>query len=868
MGSGKTCTSIITAETLLDSPTSGINKVIVIVKGPGLIENFINELMFKCTTPGKYVPDNYDGLTDMEKTIRQKKMMETRYEFWTFETFAKSLLKECDATLQSRYNNKLFIVDEVHHLKKKFQDTDVYSVIHKLFHMIPYRKILLLSGTPMKDTSSEIANVLNLILPLEKQFPYNIDFSNYYFENTMLTHKEQFINNITGRVSVYKAHIPTVKKIMDGKIIYPMVHIPIVPLNMSAFQLEHYKQAHLLDQSVKNVWANARQAAIFVFPDGSYGSQGFAKYVKLQKSKQTLVKQFVSYELVPELANAIKTNLWKYSAKFVKILQTVQGPDNPKTFIYSEFVNGSGAILLGKTLQIFGYSQATGNEIKPGKRYALLTNQTSSGKQINKIIAKFNDIKNENGQLIQILIGSSVISEGFSIKNVDVEFILTPHWNFSDTEQVIARCWRLDSHTNRTQLTINLLACICPNIHSIDIIMYKIAEDKDFKIKQIERLLKIASIDCYGRLDNLNMKMVGYNSDTRQVLEDGSRECDYTTCKLECGGSMIDLDQSSQLLLYQEDLVERYIISIFKNTSIYNINALYLNSPVPEWALSEKLLQLLKTNYPIDVGTGNPVFLRQTDQNIYIVTSPIEPNHTLNPKSLIEKIDIRLSIEELFKTLYDEWLFVILKLVLTDAKRSEKLLFKIPKVHQYEIIKACLTAKILNLPSSRNKIVGIILKYYRGFYEYDYDENDEIVGVHLWLFYEIWKITQYVDGNWVEGDNQLFIDRRTKLYSSSVGYYGLWNPNLEEFCLRKAQTQKHIDLRKISVGRRCEDWDQPTLLDIVEHKLGLSKLALKRINKTTNRAKLCGMIKDNLFEQNLIEYTFDCGNQFKIRGRV
>ena len=60
------------------------------------------------------------------------------------------------------------------------------------------------------------------------------------------------------------------------------------------FQLEKYTEAYTLDRSGgsntkgKGIYSNSRQAALFVFPDGSYGVKGFSKYVvtRNKKSKQ------------------------------------------------------------------------------------------------------------------------------------------------------------------------------------------------------------------------------------------------------------------------------------------------------------------------------------------------------------------------------------------------------------------------------------------------------------------------------------------------------------------------------------------------------------------------------------------------------
>ena len=66
MGTGKTCTAIAAIEKLRYEKNSHINGAIVCAKGAGLLNNFTQELLFSCTD-GRYIPDNYDKLSDLER---------------------------------------------------------------------------------------------------------------------------------------------------------------------------------------------------------------------------------------------------------------------------------------------------------------------------------------------------------------------------------------------------------------------------------------------------------------------------------------------------------------------------------------------------------------------------------------------------------------------------------------------------------------------------------------------------------------------------------------------------------------------------------------------------------------------------------
>lgn len=171
MGTGKTCTAIAAIEQLRYEKNRHINRAVVCAKGVGLLNNFSQELLFSCTD-GRYIPDNYDKLTDLERIHRTRKITSAFYQFSTFETFAKEIAKMKDDTLAERYNNTIFVIDEVHNLREKddvarednirnflvnkraaglSEPLDIYKQFHRLFHVVKESKILLMSGTVMKS---------------------------------------------------------------------------------------------------------------------------------------------------------------------------------------------------------------------------------------------------------------------------------------------------------------------------------------------------------------------------------------------------------------------------------------------------------------------------------------------------------------------------------------------------------------------------------------------------------------------------------------------------------------------------------------------------------------------------------------------
>src|SRR3989344_3433720 len=118
MGTGKTCSAIGAIEQIRHEPNSTFTGAVILAGGKPLLDNFMNELAFKCTA-GEYIPDNYDSLTNLEKKHRLRKLYETYYEVNTFLTFARHLSRMKDANIISVYSNKIIVIDEVHNLSIK-----------------------------------------------------------------------------------------------------------------------------------------------------------------------------------------------------------------------------------------------------------------------------------------------------------------------------------------------------------------------------------------------------------------------------------------------------------------------------------------------------------------------------------------------------------------------------------------------------------------------------------------------------------------------------------------------------------------------------------------------------------------------------
>ena len=305
-GTGKSCsafaaTELIKLESLKDK-NSGIKRALVLTRGKALEDNLKNELVFQCTK-GQYIPEDYENLTAETKIRRLNKNISSFYEFQTFEVFAKEIKKLNDKRIKENYSDIVVVIDEVHNLRlieTDDQSLNVYDQIHRFLHTIENSKVLLMSGTPMKDQPNEIASILNLILPSTKQMPTGSQFDKEFLEekNDVKFVKENKVDKLkeffNGKVSYLRAmQSDTVKKVFVGKEEGELQYFKIELDQMSEFQGKYYKEAYEMDTSSdkkSGIFSNSRQASLFVFPDGTYGSEGFKNYIIEEEQKRIQVK--------------------------------------------------------------------------------------------------------------------------------------------------------------------------------------------------------------------------------------------------------------------------------------------------------------------------------------------------------------------------------------------------------------------------------------------------------------------------------------------------------------------------------------------------------------------------------------------------
>lgn len=163
----------------------------------------------------------------------------------------------------------------------------------------------------------------------------------------------------------------------------------------------------------------------------------------------------------------------------------------------------------------------------------------------------FNAVENKDGRFIKLVLGSKVMNEGISLRNVAEVHILDVYFNLGKVDQVVGRAIRQCSHYKLMNednkfpfVNVYKYVVTIENELSTEEELYKKAEMKYMLIKKVERALKTVAIDC-----PLNMHGNMFKEEIEQFKdcnEPGKNECpavcDYQKCDYICDDARLNVE--------------------------------------------------------------------------------------------------------------------------------------------------------------------------------------------------------------------------------------------------------------------------------------------------------------------------------------
>lgn len=556
VGVGKTCSAVKISESFRDIYAKENNRIIVLRKGglgEGWKKTIFDPKMGENQCSGHEFLDLINETKGFEKkddkSIKRdvNKLIKKYYEFYAYREFSNSIdnmIKKCSNEEEEKYvinknfSNRLLIVDEYHNLRddessvdeKKGEKDDKKKALTNLLKIIENAdnvRLILLTATPMFNKSDEIFNLLNILLLNDKR-PI-IDYKQYIKDGSINDEGLDILNKkFKGYVSYLRGENPVnfpiriypsdyndrlallpseaPKKDIFGKDIPTddqMKFLITYNNKLNGYQKDEYlKLISLLDDDKKLSIqdSNLKQICNISYPSkkNSYGIEGFKSVFNENKNK-------FSYKKDVEHILDFK-NLHKYSIKIKNIIDNINDSDGI-IFIYSEYIWG-GAIPMGMALEHIGFDKYDNKNLlnisergdKKGTYIILSRNDKVSGNNDEELKIATSE-NNKNGDIIKVIIGSSITGEGMDFKNIRQIHILDPWWHLSKLEQIIGRGIRYCSHIKlpeeKRNVTVFLHTATNGNDETIDHYSYRLGEKKSFEVGRVETILKKNAFDCY-----------------------------------------------------------------------------------------------------------------------------------------------------------------------------------------------------------------------------------------------------------------------------------------------------------------------------------------------------------------------------------
>ena len=584
-------------------------QVMYVTSNETLIDNFKNEIVRRSPSLRDAIledtKDN-DMDSDLFRRARNRVLAKENFHFFTYQTLASSIKKQ---EVPKEISNLLVIMDEVHHLV--IQDIgkkdSAYHTLLSWLKAIPRKRVLLLTATPMRNDPSEVAPILNLILPKQEQLPIGKEFEDTFFRvkgtnaNIPLLEwkkgmEDVFSSHIKGYVSVVKQNTDVRISYM-GKVLPPMKHYRLYPNYMGTDQttgyLKAWEQDHKNSQGETSFYSKAQQASLCVFPNGLYGLAGSRKYID---KNQRLTPEFLKLTGLKIGSEYDEQNLEiiaKYSATYASVIQYIIENPTEHIYVYCDKVNGSGIVMCIALLNtLFQFTVFKGRRMdwkQPRRRCMLLNEVQENVKEQNfqNMINIFNDERNLFAEYVQVVFGTDKTKEGISLKRIRQIHVTTPDWNFGKIFQAIGRGVRLLSHQDLDEEDRDVrifFHCAIPATKklntSIDFYRYQRSELRDQNIKLVEYHLLTSAFDC-----QLNKTL-----NSRDQYKDFSPECYYQSCKYTCQG--FDNIFPEELPIDYSTFDSFYIMGTIRH-SIHRIQNCFSERPI--WSFGELCKELSET---------------------------------------------------------------------------------------------------------------------------------------------------------------------------------------------------------------------------------------------------------------------------------
>jgi superfamily II DNA or RNA helicase len=546
-----------------------------------------------------------------EKIVEKKMVGDNKIKSSYRKNTEGELEREIVVDRITNMNNTLLIVDEAHNIS----GNEYGEALKKIIKESENLRVVLLTATPMINLADEIVDLLNFIRPKEDQVHRDKIFTSD--KNYQMKIKPEGIEYLKekarGYVSFYRGSIPYTfaKRKEEGEISNGLLFTPVIKCFMDKFQHDTYiETTKNFDDTLDRA---SSAAANFVFPglnkdnsdlQGFYSTEGLNIVISQINNNGSKLRSLINKKLFNnKLSQGDEENfiyekdknitglilnlkyLKLFSTKFYTIVNNLNELKGTG-FVYSNLVKAGGMELFAECLIQNGYleyqddnnydikdetidykTSLTFSEFKKKKlsnfkpaTFMLVTGGAEEAEELPEIKQKliqdvFNNADNIDGKNIKLILGSRVMNEGVTLKNVKQVHIIDVFFNIPKAEQVIGRAIRMCVHQDvindenkYPEVNVFRYVVALKDKLSTDELLYQKAELKYLTVKEVEHALKETAVDCPLLLHaNVFPEEDEYNNCVYPTLENvkaGKKICpalcDFKKCDLKCDSSKLN----------------------------------------------------------------------------------------------------------------------------------------------------------------------------------------------------------------------------------------------------------------------------------------------------------------------------------------
>ncbi len=534
------------------------------------------------------------------------KIIKTIYNFYGALEWAKQVLRDLHKItrgvpdnkkeeveinrIKKLYSNSVIIIDEAHNIKDPGDSKTKFvpPVLMKVLQNADNIKLILLTGTPMFNEPSDLVSIINYLLANDKR-PILRENDIFKQDGTFTQNGQQILENYTrGYVSFMRSEDPIKFPIRLSPSInngnnhildlnrYPrkdiygrplehtsrIQHLEIIDCPMNKQQeniYRHYlnKRVNQEDEKTSAAYSSELQILNFIYqgldktdnPAETYGEKGLNSVMSKNTLGSSSKIQYTFND--PDYALNLKGDALKnFSSKMYEIMKNIEKA-NGLVFIYTEYVV-SGILPMAFALELAGYKKYKSSDSPmllsdhKDKKYKGDYLIISGGsKDYESFLAKRQEMVNEP---VKVILASRTASEGINLFGVREIHILNPWHNLNRLSQAIGRGLRTWSHISLPQEERNITVYLYASTfkenqqETIDLKIYRDAEEKAINIGKAEVILRKNAVDC-----NLNYE-------GNQYLEkDWSEKINIKTSRGELKHISLYDKPFSQICHFQKD---------------------------------------------------------------------------------------------------------------------------------------------------------------------------------------------------------------------------------------------------------------------------------------------------------------------------